>query len=354
MTRHMFLALFLAACSSSSPPTGEAPLPPAQPDATASRVEVAVIEPSAAKVDLQLPGEIEGGEDTLLAAALGGFVERVRVKVGDQVRRGQSIAEVDKTVYQAGVAQAEAQLRLAESDLERAKTLGDLTAQAQLDALVAQRDIAAAQLRSAKAQLARAVITAPHDGVIGQVEVSKGEVAGPGTVVARLVSLDPVTVTVSVPDRDVTTLIEGAPAVVTTAASGTSLEGVIAAVAPVGDLRTRTWLAEVDVPNPNRVLLPGMIAKVSIQRSVADDAVIIPQDWLVTRRTEYGVYVERENVAEWRPVELGTVVGDQVVVKAGLDAGDRVIITGHRELIDGDAVQIAREGRCCDRGRVLF
>ena len=97
-----------------------------------------------------------------------------------------------------------------------------------------------------------------------------------------------------------------------------------------------------------------MIARVKLARSLAESATVIPQDWVVTRREQRGVFVVAENTAVWRDITLGDVIHDRVVVKSGVQPGDRVVITGHRDLVDGDPLIISREGTCCSKGRPDF
>jgi multidrug efflux pump subunit AcrA (membrane-fusion protein) len=114
-------------------------------------------------------------------------------------------------------------------------------------------------------------------------------------------------------------------------------------------------MAKVEVPNPGLRLLPGMIASVSIDQPVAEDTVVIPQDFLVTRLDNVGVFlVDDEGRAAWRPVQAGLIVRDQVIVEAGLEPGDQVVMSGHRGLADGDPLIIARTGTCCTHGRVTW
>ena len=324
------------------------------PDAEAVRVEVVTLEPSDASITLELPGEIQGSEDALLAAALGGFVEEVRVDNGDEVRRGDVLVVVDRRTRAAQAAQAEAQLQQAEADLRRQQALGELASAATLQQLETAVAIATAGAELARTQLSRATIRAPFDGVIGGIDIEVGEVANPGAPVARLVKLDPIKVQLSVSDRDVVALKPGMAARVTTAARGDLREGVIAHVAPVADLSTRSFLVDVEAANPERDLLPGMIARVHVEEMLAEGVVVIPQDWIVTRLDGYGLFVEVDGRAAWRAVTLGDVVRGQVVVDSGLAPGDRVVVTGQHTLADGDPLLIAREGQCCTQGRAQF
>lgn len=346
------VAALLAGCAS-TPEAAQADRE--APNARAIRVEVARLESAdSARMELALPGEVEGSEDAVLSSALGGQVERVLVHKGQPVQAGQVIARVDAEVYVAQLEQAEAQHAQALAAKTRVERMGDLaTASQQLDAETAVK-VAAAQVKVARAQVDRAVVKAPFSGVAADVFPTRGEFLGPGTPVARIVQLDPVVVSLSVSDRDVVGLHPDMEVTVQTGAVGIPMQGRIAHVGRAADLRTRSFPVDVQVDNPDGLLLPGMIANVRLERALPGGTLAIPQDWIVTRRAGQGVFVEQDGFAVWTPVVLGEVLHDQVVVSQGLAAGSRVIVTGHRDLVDGDAVLVAREGICCEAGRARF
>jgi len=97
-----------------------------------------------------------------------------------------------------------------------------------------------------------------------------------------------------------------------------------------------------------------MIARVRIDQSIAEDRLILPQSLLVTQREANGVFVVQDEVARWRPLRLGAMVRDQVVIEDGLTVGDNVVVVGQRALADGDPVIVSRQGRCCAGGRPEF
>ena len=320
----------------------------------ASRVEVIVLEASDAELELDLPGEIGGEHDANLAAANGGFVERVFVQEGEQVDKGQALAYVDAGLYRAQLDQAEAQHEQAKADLERVQKLGDLASPAQIQGAQTSVKVAAAAVDQARNRLARAIIRAPFAGVVAGIAVEQGEATGPGATVMRVVQLDPAIVDLAVSDRDVLSLEPGLPVTVSVASRSETFAGKVARVSPAADLRTRSFKVEVEVPNPDRRLMPGMIARVEVSRPLAQNAVVVPQEWIVTRRDKRGIFVVTESTATWRDVELGEVIHDRVVVESGVKPGDRIVITGHRDLVDGDPLLVSREGRCCGEGRPVF
>ena len=345
---------FLAACGFAG--AEQSPDDPtdglASPGAT--RVEVVTVQPSSAQIDLMLPGEVKGARDVVLASGNGGLVESLKVRRGEVVTKGQSIARIDASLFSAQLAQAEAQAKQAADSLVRQERMGDLGSNAALEAARTQSLVADANLKQAKSRLYRAAISAPFSGTIADTYVEAGAYASPGSPVARIVSLDPVRVNLSVADRDVVTLHEGMVVEVRSNARSGVFQGEITHVGPAADLRTRAFPVEVTVPNPDQALLPGMIAQVTVHSEVAENAVVVPQDWIVTQRTTQGVFIEQDGAAVWRTVKLGDVAGDQVVVDSGIEHGDRVVITGHRDLTDGEKLLIARSGTCCTDGRATW
>jgi len=357
MTRSLLLfaavaSLAVAGCTANAD-SAQSPVSPAEMANSGTRVEVAVVQPTPAQLDLSLTGEVEGAEDAMLASALGGYVESVKVRSGDQVSKGQLLVAVDRQLYGAAHAQAKAQRDLARTELGRLQKMGDAVSPSQVSQAQTQLQVAEAQLQQASVRLRRASVVAPFSGVVSAVAVSPGEVAGPGSPVARLVQLDPVVVKVQVSDRDVVAMQEGLEVQVTAAAIGQQLTGTVRQISPVGDGNTRSFEVEVEVDNSERVLRPGMVSRVTIQRDLGV-GIVVPQDWVISRRDGHGVFLAVEGSAVWTPVTLGQVLHNQVVVEDGLSAGDRVIMTGHRELLDGDAVLVARQGTCCTDGRVDY
>lgn len=324
------------------------------PEARATRVEVATVGASDATLDLVLPGEVEGSKIALLASPMGGYVEGVYVDVGDAVKTGQALAAVDRSTYDVRLTQAKIQLDQATTDFEAVERAGKSIAKTRRDQARFAKDGAQAAFDLAELQAKRATVRAPFSGVVADRRVEKGEVLPPGGAVVRLVRLDPIRINLSVSDRDVVNLDKGMAVRVSADASTGVRNGKIERISPAASLNTRTFEVLVEVDNDDKSLRPGMIATVRAKVPVAGEGLSIPQYVLVTRLEGNGVFVEQEGVARWRDVELGGIVRGQVLVKSGINVGDRVVVTGHRELADGDKLLVAREGKCCRDGQVIF
>lgn len=343
--------------------------PAAQPKLRGTRVEVAVVAPSKRGLTLRVPGEVEGIRDAMLAAPMGGYIEQVAVKEGQEVRHGQVMARVDSQTHSTRLVRAKLEKEAAERELARAEQLGDVLPAAELDAARDRMSNADAALKELQLNVTRSVVVAPFSGVVVQVDAEVGEVAVAGQPMFRLVKLDPVRVSIALSDRDIALAEVGQPARVELAARTGIFEGKVVQISQAANLKTRSFEALVEVDNKKRELLPGMIAQVSLSSKTTDGEeegeskegeageggrLLISQDWLVTKPSGVGVFVVENGKAVWRDVELGTVVRRQVEVKSGLGTGDELIIVGHRSLVDGDPVLVHRRGRCCDKGRAVF
>jgi membrane fusion protein (multidrug efflux system) len=353
------MALAIVAAATGCQRSEASPTPAEQRKAQAStttqvRVEVARLEQTAARVSLRLPGEVQGFRDARLSASLGGYVEALAAKVGDEVKQGALLARIDTATHLARLNQAKVEVTQAEREQQRALALGDAIPSAERDAAEARALAAKAAVRTAEVAVSRASILAPFAGTIASVDAEVGEVVAPGAPLIRLVQLDPVKVTLAVPARDVVSLKVGAPAVIQVDASSARVSGTVYRIEPAADLKTRSFVVEVEAKNAERALLPGMIATVEISSTLAEQGLVIPQDWLVTGLEQVGIFLNVDGVARFRKVELGPIVRNQVLVKSGLSVGDLLVITGHRDLAEGDALLVSRAGVCCSDGRVRF
>lgn len=348
------LPLALSACAGGEVTDAQASPDVQLPDAPGTRVEVATLGLVDVDLALELPAELQGEADANLASPTGGFVDAVLVKPGDAVRQGQVLARVDYATSAHRLEIAEAQAQQADAELERAKRLGEGISKSALLSAETQSKVANANLEMARINASRAAVRAPFSGRVAEVFVEKGEVAGPGAPVARLVQSDPVIAELSVSDRDIVHLRDGQEVTLRVQSVPQPFTGTVRTRGVAADAKTRTWTVEVEVPNPDEVLMPGMLGRVSFERRVAEQAIAIPQDWVVTRIDNSGVYVNADGRAEWRDVTLGAFVKDQVVVSEGLSEGESIIITGHRGLAPGDPLIVVREGRCCEAGRVTW
>jgi len=299
-------------------------------------------------VDLaDLPADLLPLRRAVLAAEVPGTVEAIEVEEGDAVKEGREIARVDTRALEQAVAEAEAYFRQADAQHTRAQNLFErrsITKKELLDAIT-NKDVAEVRLASARLDLEKSKIEAPWSGRVSEKHVEVGDYVLPGQPVVELVEVSRLKVRAPAPASDVPYLEVGAPAVVRVDAfPGETFRGRVVRLAAELDPGARTLDVEVEIPNPNGRLKPGMLARVEIPRRTLEDALLVPLEAVVDLGDRQVVYVVEDDVARRRDIALGPVMGERVVVEEGLAASDRVIVEGTQNVAEGQAVREAERG----------
>lgn len=315
-------------------------------------VETEAVEPRLFVEEIFLTGVVEANRDVTVAAEESGTIVEVLVENGVAVRQGQPVARIDDRVLRAQVDQARAAAELARETWDRRKRLWEEdrvgSELAYLEARFAAEQ-SAASLRTLEERLARTVVRAPIAGLVEDRMVELGELVAPGTAVVRIVDVNPVKIVAGVPERYAPDVTVGATASVSFDVLPESGEtGRIHFVGAAVDPRNRTFPVELRLSNRAGLIKPEMVANVSLERRSIPDAVVVPQDALVRVEEGYVVFVVEGSgdsaVAAVRPVQLGPSQANEVVVRSGLEAGDALIVVGHKSVADGDRVRVV-EGR---------
>lgn len=352
-------ALLLAGC-------GDADAPEAgTPAETAGRtlpVEVIPVEPTTFERTLQTTGTIEAPDDATLSAEAAGTL-RTLVPLGTAVARGQVVAQVDASLAQAQLAQAEAQreaaraqLALAEDQFRRQEQLFQdeiisalefenvRSQQASGRAQLAQTEAAVAQ---AQEQVRRTRIVAPFSGFVEEHLAERGEQVNPGSPVVRVVGSRTVRARTGVPERYAGQVRIGTPVLIAPQAAGMApRRATVSFVGQAVNPDTRTFPIEVQLDNPDGTLKPQMIVRATITLDTLDDVLTVPLAAVV--RDESGATLvvadERDGRATARvvPVRLGPSADGRVVVEDGLTPGALVVIEGQTTLGDGDGIEVVR------------
>jgi RND family efflux transporter MFP subunit len=306
-----------------------------------------------------------------LVARVQGFLQEIHYQDGAFVTKGTHLFTIEPEPYrlklqqaQAAEAAAQATLRQAESDFERQSELAtrQVTSKAAVDNATANRDSAQARLRQAQADTRTAVlnldytrVTAPFDGVVTARQVSVGELVGGGspTVLATIVTLEPIHVNFNVSERDVL-LVRAELAkrglVAATAMRGATIEiglmtdkgyphkGALDYVAPNVNPSTGTLAARALFVNEGRVLLPGYFVRARIPMTTRP-ALLVPDTAIGSDQGgRYVLVVNKDDVVEQRKVETGPLEGELRAIDSGLAAEDRVVVSGLLRAVPGQKV----------------
>jgi multidrug efflux system membrane fusion protein len=292
------------------------------------------------------------------------------VQPGDIVAKGTVLARVREADYRERVeqsrgklAEGEAGLKKARFDLDRAVALfaADSLTRPDLDSAQASFDTAQARVAEAKADLELssialrdAALVTPSSGVLLERRIELGSLVGVGTVGFVIGDVQSVKARFGIPDSLIGSVTLGDPiGVAVEAVAARTFSGRVTAVSPAADQHSRVFDVEVTIPNRDGRLRPGMIGTVAVGRTGGNadatraEALLLPLSAAVRLPHDAGQYavfvVEQRGeaeVARLRAVDLGDVMGNGVVVRKGLSAGDRVITTGATLLTDGESIRV--------------
>jgi RND family efflux transporter MFP subunit len=226
---------------------------------------------------------------------------------------------------------------------EQARAGGQKEDRAQAQAAA---DQAAAGEEIARKHLADTALAAPLDGFVANRAVEVGDMAAAGRPVFQIVQLDPVEISVGVPETDIHLVRTGqAAAVQIPALPGETFQGVVRIINVAADPSTRTYMVRIAVPNPKHALRLGMIAEARIRGDRQLDLMTLPGDAIVhdpQGASTVFVYFPDQGRVYSRRVEVGTVYGVEVEIRNGLSGTESVVLAGQNKLRDGTPVTVVQ------------
>lgn len=342
--------------------------------------------------DLVLTGEFIPYQEIDVMAKEAGYIKAIHVDIGDRLRAGQRIAELDIPEMQNDVARAAAGTQASEADIATARgnvtraqsaaDIADLSYKRILDVstkepgLVPRQEVdvaharqleAAAQVASADAGLKTAeqklamskaeqgrwaalenytIISAPFDGVVTKRYANTGAMIQQGTAsssqampVIRLSQNNLLRLMLPVPESAVASIRVGETVEVTVGALEKIFPGRVTRFEDRVDMATRTMNTEVDVPNSNYTLIPGMYAQVKLHMSESRKVLAVPLDAVEETNGGLEVYAVKDGVVRVLPVSVGVKTSQQQEIRTGIQEGDLVIVGRHAGLENGQKVQ---------------
>lgn len=340
---------------------------------------------------LEVAGEFVPLQEVELHAKVAGYIRRINVDIGDRVHAGEVLATLDIPELNAQVQGAEAGVRQTQEQIGRARNEAlraqadydavhsaaqrlqqvsrerpGLIAQQELDDAVAKDRAAAAQVEAAKSAQSATLeqldvsradrqrvaamadysrIVAPFNGIVTWRYADTGSLIQAGTSnaasapVVKIAQVDTLRLRLPVPESLAGFVRVGDPASVRVQALGETFTGTITRSTGALDPATRTMQVEIDVPNRDGRLSPGMYAEVSLAIQRAADAVAVPVQ-AVDQSTgkPFVMRVDADNTVEQRAVRIGITTPDRVEILSGVNPGDRVIVANLATFQPGEEV----------------
>ena len=299
-------------------------------------------------------GQVRSDAEGRLRAEVGGPVEKVNVRPGDRVRKGQLLLELDPRPFDLAVKEAQVAVDLAELQhqdnyLPDSAATGKMPSKTRLDASVTRSGLAAARVRLERAKLdrERATIVAPFNGVVDRMMVVVGDRLSAGQEITTIVDLQNLRIEAAVLEHDLPLIKVGGEAVITSAAlAGLAFNGRVVAVLPLVDSTTRAGRAFVRTRG-NGTLRPGMYADVRLEAQRLRNRRLVPTRAIIERDGRPLVFVVKGGRAQWTYVLPGRsngrqteILPDSVSGVIPLNAGDQVIVQGHLTLTHDAPVRV--------------
>jgi len=308
--------------------------------------DVAVTEVKAKKFDhyVQTQGRVEAEDNISVSAQSPGVITTVYVKEGQQVSKGQALAQIDNGVILRSIESMKSQLELATSVYDRQKNLWDQKIgtevqylQAKTNKEMLERNIASLQEQN---QMLR--IKSPINGTVDEVTAKIGEAVQPGLPAFRVVNTSELKLTANVSEAFVTNVQKGNKVIVTIPELKKDLESKVTFVGKTIDPLSRTFMVEVALPSEAN-LRPNMSGVIKVVFHTEPEAIAVPINVVQDINGEKIVFVAessgKNTVARKKVVSVVGVYGGQAQV-SGLNAGDKIVTFGYQGLNDGEFLKI--------------
>jgi RND family efflux transporter MFP subunit len=339
-TRWQIVALLLLLTGCGSKQDSNVPAVSAAPEAT---IQAAVLEVKLSDVPIrvEVTGQVETVYQATLSSRIQGTIDRVLVLEGSEVKKGQTLIELDNRDLQAELARAVAEIDNATANFSRMKSLyaDDAVSKQEMENATRAFKVAEANRKAVLAQLSYTVVRAPFDGVITEKKVEAGELASPGQALLKMEDANRLRLEATVSESDLKAIRRGDRiGVFIDALPNQSLTGVVSLILPAGDPQTHTFTVKVDLPKTPG-LKSGMFGRLQLDKGV-NRTIVLPSSAVIERGELTSVFVVGpDHVARMRWVRVGRRSNQQAEILSGINEGEQVLIDASRGA-DGASVQI--------------
>ncbi|ALD21490.1 efflux RND transporter periplasmic adaptor subunit [Hymenobacter sp. DG25A] len=319
---------------------------PAGKDGKGSKtpVQAYVVKPTNLTDEVAATGSVLADEAVVIKSEISGKITSLNIREGQPVRRGQVLFSINADEIQADLRKQEFNIKLYRDQERRQRVLLDkeyISAQ-EYEQTNNQLLTAQAELQALRANLAKAYVRAPFDGVLGLTTATVGTYVSPGTEITTLSRIRPVKIDFAVPGRFASKVRAGDVVTVTDEATNKKYEAKVYAIDPQIDPVSRTQPVRARYANTGNELRPGSFVKVNLQLGESTDALQVPTEAVIPEASGYTVFTVKNGKAVSTKVKIGIRSEKVIQITDGLAVGDTVIRTGILQLKPGDAVLVQK------------
>lgn len=299
--------------------------------------------------ELNAIGTLTAVQGVTVAAELPGKVVKITFTPGSSVRKGDLLVSQDTAAEEAELLGAEAQVKMAKADLERADKMvrEKIISQADQERALAAYEQALSKANTVRVAIDKKTIRAPFGGRLGIRLVNVGQILKEGEPIVTLQSLDPIYVDFTLPQQQLAQLKVDLPVrVICDALPGVAVAGRVTAINPLVESETRNVQVQATVLNQEERLRPGMFVNVAVNLPVQKQVLIVPATAVLYAPYGDSVFIiepdqeRRGEVLRQQFVRLGEKRGDFIAVASGIAEGERLVSTGVFKLRNGQAVTV--------------
>lgn len=315
-------------------------------DSTKS-ADVSVIEVKAGQFTnyVQIQGKIDAQDNVTAYPQSPGTITAINARPGQHVSKGQVLVQLDNSVLQQNIAQAQSQIALLNTLYQRQKNLWDQKIGTEVQYLQAQTNLQSSQkqLAALRQQASMYRITSPINGTIDQMDLKLGQVAQPGATGIRIVNADNLKVKADVPESYSASVGTGNNVKIIVPDANDSLITKVTFAAKAIDPTSRSFAVEIKLP-ARKSLRPNMTAILKIADYSKSKAISIPVKSIQKSEDGDYVFINNNGTAKRVNVKVGNTYGGQSEILTGLNAGDQLITAGASDIEDGDKVKVLQSG----------
>ena len=298
----------------------------------------------------EISGPVAPVRGTDLSAQESGPVVAIPVNKGEAVAKGKIILELARDILRAELTAAQAALAMQSYNVDKVRQLHEAGKVSRIELLTAESSHAQAKslVGVLQERYDRAGIRAPFDGVVVDRYVELGQLVNPGQRVARI--LDPYTLKLEayLTDTQVQWVTVGEKATIQMGEPRETAAGAVSWVGFEADRMTGKFKVEIEIPNPDLKYHSGVIGRARLGKNLVSHVVAIPRDAVLLGRVGPTAFVVENGRAVLRRLDLGADQGLMVVVRSGLEQGDRLVVRGHRDLREGSLVRVTETATASD------
>lgn len=315
-------------------------------DSTASGELVTIDTVQAGKfisyIDLQ--ASVDAKQNITVTPQMPGSIQEIYVTEGEHVSKGQVMAEIDNATYKKQIETLQTQLAYAQDLYNKQKALWDQKIGTEVQFLTAKNNVETLQkqIAAANQQLEQTKLIAPIDGIVDEVDIKTGQIAAPGMNGIRVVNMNTLKVDGEVSEAYASLVNTGDKVKLQFPDLDTTIDSKLSFVSKVINPQSRTFTAEAQIPSEGK-FKPNMVVVMKIADYERDNVVSIDLNLLQKSSNGRYVYVVSEEngkaVAKRRPLEVGKIYGGKAEILSGLMPGDRIIIAGYQDVVDGQEIR---------------